>query len=764
MIDLTDLDFLCSVQAPACFGVISTTGLGKSREIQATIGRMLSDDPSSTVVVFVPNHDLGREMKRSLQTTFPQYLVQQYFGLAQPDPSNPNVEMCIRDGVKELCDRGVPVSQLCGDVSGYCQHHAAASNASNASCAYSVQSMTQAQIWVITHASLFFKRPVFLGDLALKVIDESFYKQSFSSSSLKLDELEDAGNYDVDSHLFGISRNIVSLIKKEPDGYLNLAGLSGYCDESMMHALDTVKSVCVNVAHSSSNAELKSALAAFKGSKKYSIGLFWECLDRSYRYSYGVTPYIKKVTHDDGSIFLELNDVRQVHPSWQSPTVLLDATMPVKVNKTFFSNLRTVSIDAESKHVSYTQITDSLLSQTQFTRTPATYDRVAEILEFKSSQIPDSYPVKILVVCSQTNEREFKERGLPEGVETLHYGAVTGLNRYEAVPCIVLAGRLELPINEAEIQAARLCGSGWKKPLSNYPKRSVLVKEKSVSAYYHPDDLTEEIRRSWNEDQLIQAIGRGRAVRRTRSNPLDVLILTSVPLPLEPACLSLSTWADIQPSKLEVILSMNGIVPLGLGELQRHYPGTFDTVSKARTAVDIFEHRYPGSTKKTKVSAISSISNIYRQNRTYFAKNWVVIYYTPDLKNAKPTLAVVQKEEGESIQESLNEFTATKPAKKKSKKERLALTAKSISFVRTRGVIPGAIDPLSLPVQDTSYSIVGVFTGDGFELPKNHQGVQWYDPEEKKWTASKCSDAAAECACTQGRVYFQLKGRGSADN
>jgi putative DNA primase/helicase len=48
----------------------------------------------------------------------------------------------------------------------------------------------------------------------------------------------------------------------------------------------------------------------------------------------------------------------------------------------------------------------------------------------------------------------------------------------------------------------------------------------------HPDPLAEAVRFAICEGELLQAVGRGRGVQRTAETPLEVLLLTNVPIPI----------------------------------------------------------------------------------------------------------------------------------------------------------------------------------------------------------------------------------------
>ena len=47
---------------------------------------------------------------------------------------------------------------------------------------------------------------------------------------------------------------------------------------------------------------------------------------------------------------------------------------------------------------------------------------------------------------------------------------------------------------------------------------------------YHPDPHAEAVRAASCEAELVQAIGRGRGIRRTAANPLKVILMTNVPV------------------------------------------------------------------------------------------------------------------------------------------------------------------------------------------------------------------------------------------
>jgi nitroreductase len=157
------------------------------------------------------------------------------------------------------------------------------------------------------------------------------------------------------------------------------------------------------------------------------------------------------------------------------------------------------------------------------------------------------------------------------------------------------------------------------------------------------------------EGELIQAIGRARAIRRNESNPQDILILTNVPIPIKVELLT--TWGEVVPTKLEKLLATANIAPLSYNELQRIYPDSFKTRSEAITAVKNFFDRYESikAIVKSNLSAILPIYNINRENRTQFQnyKELGLVNYTRNTKGAKPCFAVIFILETNEIEEAL---------------------------------------------------------------------------------------------------------------
>ena len=137
----------------------------------------------------------------------------------------------------------------------------------------------------------------------------------------------------------------------------------------------------------------------------------------------------------------------------------------------------------------------------------------------------------MLVVTYKACEAAFE--GIP-GVETGHFNAIAGLDAYRDVRLLVVVGR-PLPSDSA---LAPLAGALFRHlPEGGYGRelRGVRMRDgssRAVRVMTHTDEKAELLRAAICDDEVLQAIGRGRGVNRTGANPLEVHVLADVALPL----------------------------------------------------------------------------------------------------------------------------------------------------------------------------------------------------------------------------------------
>src|SRR5688572_7104321 len=99
----------------------------------------------------------------------------------------------------------------------------------------------------------------------------------------------------------------------------------------------------------------------------------------------------------------------------------------------------------------------------------------------------------------------------------------------------------------------------------------------------HPDPLVEAVRWRVTEGAVLQAIGRPRGVRRTAEQPVRVVLLAALALPLTVA--EAPTWDEILPDRLTVAAAeaalMGRALSLAPADLAKARPDLWKSVRAA---------------------------------------------------------------------------------------------------------------------------------------------------------------------------------------
>ena len=157
----------------------------------------------------------------------------------------------------------------------------------------------------------------------------------------------------------------------------------------------------------------------------------------------------------------------------------------------------------------------------------------------------------MLVVTYKACEAAFED--IP-GVETGHFNAIAGLDVYRDVRLLVVVGR-PLPSDAA---LAPLAGALFRHlPEGGYATelRGVRMRDgssRAVRVRTHADEKAELLRAAICDDEVLQAIGRGRGVNRSADDPLEVHVLADVALPLVHD--EIVAWETVQPDLFQRML------------------------------------------------------------------------------------------------------------------------------------------------------------------------------------------------------------------
>ena len=568
----------------------------------------------SPIVIFVPTHDLAEEIKERFQNGSQRGYVKVYKGITQPDPRDPKYKMCRRSEIAALITQnGGSMIELCGGMHSkkQCPHFEI--------CGYQQQKIMNANIWIVPVQKLYGVPPEKLKHPALKIFDEEFMTASlvgFDKNSPMKVELDI-----VRKHLGKIFFNrflletLLSALEKQTDGPLDvrilIKSFSNPCQPYVSHEQYIINSLrdltkelwkrITKISPSSSDKELKDTAAQLEKAGTMRLIQLITLIEKSIHMRR--SPYVTKRGES-----LYLYDRKKIHRDWDSPTILLNATMPTQLNQLMF---RHPIVDAElscpDQHTNIVQITDTKLAQSawipkqgEVTRNHQKLIRSLMVLAKKyrgsAVQIGEDQ-VSVVCILSKKNEEVIRKIGGPEGVHFMHYGATAGIDRYKNVPCGVIVGRQEAPLDAMEHMAEVATGMPIQK-IATPPEgsdafhwydevaKNIQLRDgrtELVLGTRHPDSVVEELRSQVNEAELIQAIGRFRAIRRTAENPLELFVLTNVALPMEVD--QVTTWKDLSSCEVESAVMVAGACPINKGGMTRCFPTIWKNKDKAKYAI-----------------------------------------------------------------------------------------------------------------------------------------------------------------------------------
>jgi hypothetical protein len=199
----------------------------------------------------------------------------------------------------------------------------------------------------------------------------------------------------------------------------------------------------------------------------------------------------------------------------------------------------------------------------------------------------------MLVICQKDVEKWLRETGLPEGIAVEHFNAISGLDQYKHVRSLILIGRTIPAPAQVEAIAGALTGvqpvkmppAENGKPATWYGRvtRGIRMADgtgTAVEADQHPDPVAEALRWQICEAELMQALGRARAINRDAGTPLTVDIVADVVLPI-----TVDATVDWEEPSALVEAAVEGIVLNSPGDMSRVWPAVWATARAAKWAL-----------------------------------------------------------------------------------------------------------------------------------------------------------------------------------
>lgn len=618
---------------PPVHAVKVDVGAGKSlaarKGAAAFLAQRRADGDNKSVVVFaIPTHKLADEQAiafEALPAARAAGLVAGIWrGRSAADPDAPGETMCRNlEAVRDAQAAGAVVQRAV--CKGKAPDGTAVECPFFTSCGYQRQRQRKADVWHVAHEMLFQEKPAAIGDVAAVVGDEAIWQDGLEGESgrpvtLALDSL--ASDYYVDGSADATERlrflrdRIGEVLRMHPDGpvHRDVIEAEGFTTTSAHEAqvLEWRRLVDPEIHPAMTQAERRAAVKAAEGNRTVRrLVAFWRAVEGLL--SDGgpeASGWVELATErDDKGVMrvLRLKGRKVVRGGWEAPTLLIDATLSAELARPYWPQVQImadVAVGAPHQHVA--QVVDVSFSKRRLLAWPeAPEDRKrsaaknlrnlhATIAAFARGHAPKP----VLIVTQLEVENALPDYGpLPPNAILAHHNAVAGRDEWttttgETIKGIDLAGLVvvgrTLPgPGDVERRAEALTGSAVA-PLPGWYERVKVLREMAngeaieAEAEQHSNPIAEAIRWQICEGELIQIIGRGRGVNRDADNPLDVLVLTDVPVPL-PVNQTL-TLADLAPSPRDLMLAAGGIAYENPTDAATAYPALWGNREQAKKA------------------------------------------------------------------------------------------------------------------------------------------------------------------------------------
>ncbi len=586
--------------------------------MRGVISKLRAAGDQRTAAILIPTHKLGNEQLNRIEA-LPEAAglkVKVWRGRTAQNPDDDGATMCLDlPAVKLATSVGLdPQTAVCRRIldgtEAKCQFFDI--------CAYQGQRQARADIWLGAHELLFTTKPAAMGTLAAVVIDESFWQAGLGAETqFPLDLLETGaatvpGNPMNTDRLRFLRQMVLYPLKKHEAGAvlrdrLVSAGLTP-ANAGEARAMEWQRKIDVGMVPGMPLAARKeAATAAATNRDVMRLAGFWKAAETLVADGGAeASGWITLDQDEEGARIVKLKGRGEVTAGWQAPTLILDAILDLDLVRPYFRQVRLVAdLAVEAPYQRVRQITDKAYSLNMLAP-PSEYElsrmtqqeaekevrrRAHNLKNLRALLIREARrvrPGRVLVVLQKRVEEALLALGqMPPNVAVAHHNAIAGRDEWGDVRLLVVVGRTSPRPNDVTKLAEALTGSalplldGW------YPRgdaiRETLTGAELADADRHPDPLAEAIRWQICVGELVQIVGRGRGVNRTAANPLDVLVMCDVPLPLPVA--ETMPAAALDPNLADHMQAAGGVTFENPAHAARAYPDMWPNAEAAKKAL-----------------------------------------------------------------------------------------------------------------------------------------------------------------------------------
>lgn len=629
-------------------GIKATVGLGKSvaarRHLLDLRVRLAAIGAPDRIAVLTPSHRLAEEAAAEWRRDGARVAVHRGYDRTDPVTGEP---MC-RDlgAVKAAIAAGAPVhTAACDDGEGRrCAHFATCAKQANR------RQVADADVVVAAYDALYTGFAAETSSFGALLIDEACWPRARRDADrIDLDRFASVGlaglrargggaipSAAATADLHDLRTCAASAMTRNGPGPLRrsiLAASSLSAEDCRVAAALERRRLRDPGLRPGSSPEMRAAAAGIAGHNEEvrRHARLWRALAAFIDHGAGRSGRIRLVAagRADGALDVVVEGFHRLHKNLRDiPVLHLDATLRPELARAVLPRLRVTEIAAAAPHMSLRLVTggfgktaligDPRASADENRRRGAKLGRCVDYVAWQAKRAPSG---RTLVVTYKDCEAAFAD--IP-GVETAHFNAVAGLDRWRGVARLIVIGR-PLP-RDAEAGALagavfdHAAGGGYRRIRKGVVMRDGAVR--GVSTLCHGDDRAETIRAAICDDELIQAIGRGRGVNRIAGNPLEVHVLADVALPLVHD--SLIPWDVAAPDIVQRML-LAGVAVDGPRDAAALHPTIFANEKQAEKAFEraAFNRHSPMSISYRDLSLKSAAYRLPGKGRSWRRAYWL---------------------------------------------------------------------------------------------------------------------------------------------
>ncbi len=290
----------------------------------------------------------------------------------------------------------------------------------------------------------------------------------------------------------------------------------------------------------------------------------------------------------------------------------MDATLPsVDILRQLYPDVEIVAdIEATAPHATVRQVLGAPVSAGKLMRSEVGRNREAVrralLLRFVRAGRAET-----LVVVQKDMAEWLRASGLPDGLTVAHFNAIAGLDGFKGVRLLIVIGRTLPNVVEVEAMSGAITGLQGVKTAQPekgprwYDRVPLALRMadgtgRAIEGDRHPDPVAEAVRWQIAEAEVLQAIGRARAVNRTAADPVEIEVWNGLALPLTVD--EVLQWDDV-PQGYEADMVADGMALGSAPDMAAVWPRAWETGEGGRALASRVterpgpyrEHLYIGS-------------------------------------------------------------------------------------------------------------------------------------------------------------------------